>query len=288
MFEKVKNFWEVWAIFRRICCLVSLAIANVNYAQDASVPLPPDRPNNLSLRMDPNLVQNPSADVSGSWLPAPRPKDTPNRANSLFNEDMQMASQSSSGSSIHAISNLPPSMTPPVLPPGCFDQLKALNVIFVEFPDFNGTGQCGLTNSVEVSGFDGIRLRPPAPMTCQMAISMAIWMRDSVIPEARDRFDQNVAEINQISTYACRARPSGRLSEHAFGNAMDVSGFRLADKTLISVESDWHNRGRKGSFMRAVAKESCQYFSAVLTPLSDVNHQDHLHLDKGVWLSCGA
>ena len=37
-----------------------------------------------------------------------------------------------------------------------------------------------------------------------------------------------------------------QLSEHAFGNAIDVSGFKLADGREISVVRDWKRSGHAG------------------------------------------
>ena len=268
--------------------LVAVSMAGLAMAQ-TEIPLPPKRPGSIPNSNGSSTTSQPAADgVNFVLLPPRRTANIPPK----LPAGIDSAAPQTSTTQTTQVQTQPQSeptgpAVPPVLPAGCLDQLKALNVIFVEFPDLDGAGECGLTDAVEVSGFDGIRLRPPAPMTCQVAVSMALWMRDSVVPEARERFGQYVADVNQVSTYSCRSRPSGRLSEHAFGNAIDISGFRLANDTTISIDPDWYG-GRKGRFLQAIAKTSCQYFSTVLTPLSDAAHQDHFHLDKGTWLSCDA
>ncbi|HXP95874.1 MAG TPA: extensin family protein, partial [Telmatospirillum sp.] len=78
-----------------------------------------------------------------------------------------------------------------------------------------------------------------------------------------------------------------RLSQHAFGRALDVTGFELADGTVISVMKDWRNRGAKSEFLHQVAQGACKMFSVVLTPNYNAEHHDHLHLDIGPHKLCG-
>ena len=55
-------------------------------------------------------------------------------------------------------------------------------------------------------------------------------------------FGARVVEIKQISAYSCRGmngNPNAHISEHAFGNALDVAGFTLADGRYISVQNGW-------------------------------------------------
>ncbi len=45
-------------------------------------------------------------------------------------------------------------------------------------------------------------------------------------------------EIKQISAYSCRGmngNPHAHISEHAFGNALDIAAFTLADGRRITV-----------------------------------------------------
>jgi hypothetical protein len=63
--------------------------------------------------------------------------------------------------------------------------------------------------------------------------------------------------------------------------AIDVAGFRLSDGTTVSVEHDWSESGPKRQFLRHLARRACSYFSVVLTPDSNAEHHDHIHLDIG-------
>src|SRR5262249_8330175 len=86
-----------------------------------------------------------------------------------------------------------------------------------------------------------------------------------------------------FGSFACRAnssRPS-RLSQHALGQAIDISGFRLSDGSRVSVERDWSDSGARGIFLHRLASKACRYFSVVLTPQSNADHYNHFHFDCG-------
>jgi len=71
-----------------------------------------------------------------------------------------------------------------------------------------------------------------------------------------------------------------QLSEHAFGNAIDVAGFKLADGREISVVRDWKRTDSpEAAFLREIHAGACQQFTTVLGPGADVFHYNHLHLD---------
>jgi hypothetical protein len=65
------------------------------------------------------------------------------------------------------------------------------------------------------------------------------------------------------------------LSEHAIGNALDVSGLKLADGKIISVQQPNGAEALLGK-VRATA---CGRFSTVLGPGADASHKTHVHLD---------
>jgi len=85
---------------------------------------------------------------------------------------------------------------------------------------------------------------------------------------------------------------TSRLSLHASGLAMDIYGVRLEDGTYISVDSDYEKglgggatcegtpKTRAGRILRQLAcdLDESHFFSAILTPDSDREHQDHLHV----------
>ena len=92
-----------------------------------------------------------------------------------------------------------------------------------------------------------------------------------------------VVGLEAFGAYSCRGvdnLPGAQLSEHAFGNAIDVSGFRLADGREISIVRDWKRAGSpESAFLREVHAGACQHFTTVLGPGADVFHYNHFHLD---------
>jgi len=70
-----------------------------------------------------------------------------------------------------------------------------------------------------------------------------------------------------MGTYACRSiAGSGRLSEHATANAVDVAAFILADGRRISVLEGWNGDERHARFLRSVRVSACRRFNTVLSP----------------------
>ncbi len=120
-------------------------------------------------------------------------------------------------------------------------------------------------------------------LACPMIEAMNHWIEGVVQPAAQARFGEKIVEISSMGTYACRTidhRPGARLSEHSFGNAMDVGGFRLADGRMISVVHDWTRGGpRAQAFLRDVEGGACGDFTTVMGPGADRFHFNHLHLD---------
>ena len=95
-------------------------------------------------------------------------------------------------------------------------------------------------------------------------------------------FGQPVAEIKQISAYSCRGmngNPNAHISEHAFGNALDIASFTLADGRKITVKNGWRGSPEEQGFLRDVQGAACDQFTTVLAPGSNVYHYDHMHVD---------
>jgi hypothetical protein len=95
-------------------------------------------------------------------------------------------------------------------------------------------------------------------------------------------FGQPVAEIRQISAYSCRGMNGQRgaqISEHAFGNALDIAAFTLADGRRVTVKDGWRGMPEEQGFLRDVHASACRHFSTVLAPGSNAFHYDHIHVD---------
>ena len=112
---------------------------------------------------------------------------------------------------------------------------------------------------------------------------------DAGVTSLTAELGRRVVRIDQMGSFACRrVNGSNRISQHASGLAIDIGGFRLSDGTTVSVEHDWNEPGPKRLFLRHLARQACGYFSVVLTPDSNADHRDHLHLDIGPDRLCSA
>lgn len=147
----------------------------------------------------------------------------------------------------------------------------------------NGRGACGISRPLKVSAMAGgsVSIGPVATLNCPMTAAVDAWLTESVQPAAYAWFGQPIVEIEQISDYSCRPKNNQRgesLSEHSFGNAIDVQGFKLADGRSVRVKDNWRGPPRAEAFLHEVYASACQRFKTVLGP-GYKYHGDHFHLD---------
>jgi hypothetical protein len=127
-----------------------------------------------------------------------------------------------------------------------------------------------------------VAVQPTATLACPIVSSLDNWFSTGVQPAALKWFGVQVAEIRQISAYSCRGmngQPGARISEHAFGNALDIASFTLADGRKITVKDGWRGSPEEQGFLRDVHASACQLFTTVLAPGSNAFHYDHIHVD---------
>ena len=127
-----------------------------------------------------------------------------------------------------------------------------------------------------------VEVRPPATLACPIVSALDQWITIAVQPAALRWFRQPVVEIKQISAYSCRGmngNPNAHISEHAFGNALDIAEFALADGHRISVQYGWRGTAEEQGFLHDVQLAACQEFTTVLAPGANVYHYNHIHVD---------
>jgi hypothetical protein len=135
-------------------------------------------------------------------------------------------------------------------------------------------------NSIAAVG--PVAVKPAATLACPIVSVLDRWLADSVQPAAMRWFGARVVEIKQISAYSCRGMNGdshAHISEHAFGNALDIAAFTLADGRRISVKDGWKGMPEEQGFLHDVQASACQQFTTVLAPGSNVYHYDHIHVD---------
>ena len=146
-----------------------------------------------------------------------------------------------------------------------------------------GPGSCGMNHPFKIAAFSSgsVGLASPVTLACPIVPTIDSWLAEVVQPAAALYFGSSVVEVRSGS-YSCRSRNSrrgARLSEHSFGNALDVMAFRFADGREVSVVKGWRGAQEEQEFLREVFTGACNYFTTVLGPGADAFHYDHFHLD---------
>jgi hypothetical protein len=134
-----------------------------------------------------------------------------------------------------------------------------------------------------VTGSAGpVEVKPAATLACPIVSMLDQWITAAVQPAALKWFRQPVVEIKQISAYSCRGmngNPNAHISEHAFGNALDIAEFTLADGHKVSVQYGWNGTPEEQGFLHDVQAAACEDFTTVLAPGANVYHYNHIHVD---------
>jgi hypothetical protein len=163
-------------------------------------------------------------------------------------------------------------------------------------------GVCGAAAPVALVSVASrqIAVVPPPTVTCATARAVSAWSASVVQPAALKHLGSPVKQILAATSYECRNRygqRTGTISEHAFANAVDFTGFVLADGRIIRIASGWGPPARPATpkalptppseapldaaaqFLREIHVRACETFGTVLGPNANAAHHDHFHLD---------
>ncbi|RTM05364.1 MAG: extensin family protein [Hyphomicrobiales bacterium] len=220
----------------------------------AAVPIPTQRPDIAKPEIEPPAVAPPPPEKpadTGDNKPLPDPRSADRPADEMPAEEV-----------------------------ACRERLKTLGVEFEEHQaESNAEIGCSIPYPIVLKTLGkSIGINPATELNCNMAEAAARFMADVVQPAAKSEFGADLKSVNQASAFVCRPRNGTRkLSEHAFGNALDIASFTLSDGKKIEVgpiptEKD-------GMFLNTVRKAACGPFKTVLGPGSDADHALHFHLD---------
>ncbi len=170
----------------------------------------------------------------------------------------------------------------------CFLALETAPRAVRRVPDRASDGGCPIENAALLPA--SISLRPNTPVvTCRMAAAWTLFERNTLQPAARAHLGAEIVAIRHLGAYACRNvnhASSGRRSQHATANAIDIAGFVLENGREISLTTQWRGEGGEAAFLRSVRDGACRWFRAVLGPDYNAAHHDHFHFDMGTWRIC--
>ncbi len=148
--------------------------------------------------------------------------------------------------------------------------------------DIDERNGCMVENAWRMRLVAGVSFSQPAVVNCGVVSPLNDWMANKVQPAAQSAFGESVVSVDVLASYSCRPRNNrdgAKMSEHGFGNAIDVAAFTLESGRKISVEQGFWGSRRDSRFLQQVRADACQDFSTVLGPGSDSHHKDHFHLD---------
>lgn len=170
----------------------------------------------------------------------------------------------------------------------CVAKLDRVAKRYALLPDRDFGGGCSALGSVQLRDI-GTRVTNLGAMTCPLGYAFTLWVQNDLQVPAMAEFGSAVARVETYGTYNCRninGAAEGRLSEHAFANAVDVSAFVLEDGRRITVLGGWTGDTTEGRFLRSVRASACRRFNTVLSPDYNTAHRDHLHFDMGRGPTC--
>lgn len=171
-------------------------------------------------------------------------------------------------------------------PDVCFDSLDAAGVKYSSVDDSPAQTKCPIENGLVL--IQSVHpYSAPLQMTCAQTAALHVWERQVLQPAAYDILGSPVERIETYGSFSCRnIAGTRRLSQHAYSNAIDISGIRLQDGRLINVKTHWGSGGDEAEFLRRIHKGACRLFSVTLGPNYNAAHADHFHFDMGSGSSC--
>lgn len=279
------------AVLPALCCLFAVAPLAAAKPKPAplphGVPIPQTRPSQETDKPARNATSRPKARSDlPTEMPAPEQRPLqPAEDVPTVKDDAMTAGEEKSGPprSIgrHNAKNFTPRLDENAqrAEQACRQRLKELGVAFEEEqPLFDPQG-CSVPAPLSVSKLGAaIALEPAGVMNCTMTEAAARFAQTTVAPAARQIYGTGIKAIANASAYVCRPRNgSTKLSEHAFGNALDISRFVLADGRAVDVAAVSEQKAK--DFLDRIRKAACGPFKTVLGPGSDADHATHFHVD---------
>jgi hypothetical protein len=162
----------------------------------------------------------------------------------------------------------------------CFQELRAIGAKFTIAAATVDYGKCSVQNPLNLRSVtvkqNTINL-PEAPLlNCKFALQFSKWLSESGAPILSAQLDSPVERISTGPGFECRGRNgdgSAKVSEHGYGNAVDISTFRLRNGKTLSVGNS--------TLLPGVRASACGYFTTVLGPGANAAHASHFHFDMG-------
>jgi hypothetical protein len=170
----------------------------------------------------------------------------------------------------------------------CRAELLERQVEFTVPDHVEVTGQCAVANPVLVKSVAtrGGRVKLPEEplLNCAFARKFTAWLSDIAASVVSEMAPARLQSLSTGPGYECRNRngdSSGKISEHAFGNAIDISGITLVNRIRIEIPDVADPAAVHHRLLMALRLSACGYFTTVLGPGFNAAHASHYHFDLG-------
>jgi hypothetical protein len=171
----------------------------------------------------------------------------------------------------------------------CARSLKNSNVNFELVPAPFGDVTCPVEEPVRLHSVEtpsGIVSFPESPVfNCRFARQFAHWVSDTGSAVVLAQMNKRLEKVATGPGYDCRHRngdSSGKMSEHAAGDAVDITTMTIAGGTTIRMADAIDPNSPSYAVLRTLRTTACGYFTTVLGPGTNEAHKEHYHLDLGV------
>jgi hypothetical protein len=145
----------------------------------------------------------------------------------------------------------------------CAQIMKKIDAVFLPHPPIK-EGSCGNAAPIRLMSLGTkpqVSFEPPALVNCQMAAALHTWITREVQPLAMKHLGEGIAKVEVMSDYSCRTsfgRRTGRLSEHAYADALDIRGFVTETGKKTHVLDTWGITKRDIAAQIAAAKAEAE------------------------------
>ena len=162
----------------------------------------------------------------------------------------------------------------------CLQKLRAMGAEFTIAAATVDYGKCNVENPVNLRSVTTKQSTidlPEAPLlNCKFALQFSKWLSESGAPILSAQLNSPVERISTGPGFECRGRNgdgTAKVSEHGYGNAVDISTFRLQNGKTLNVGDS--------TLLPGVRASACGYFTTVLGPGANAAHASHFHFDMG-------
>ena len=165
----------------------------------------------------------------------------------------------------------------------CERELRKLNARFSVAEPIGDNGQCGWPRPLKLTALSrGVEIIGDIRVRCELALALVRWSKEVLVPSAELHLEKKPSAVRIDTSYQCRRRnnaSTGKLSEHAFANGIDVMGIDMIDGQDVYFADRRGTSDAERAFQAAIRGGACAYFTTVIGPMTNAAHADHFHFD---------